>query len=396
MDRHIKLTGARVALTATRAERLDLVIRRGHILPFDNKAATDGELDLSGHLLLPGLINAHDHLEFSLFPRLGKGPYRNASEWAAAIYHPERSPVKEHLLVPKKDRLIWGGIRNLLSGVTTVAHHNPWEPAVFGATFPVRVVRRFGWAHSLNFSADLADRFRRTPVRWPFIIHAAEGTDAQALAEVSLLDECGVLTRRTVLVHAVGTGISEREIIFKRGSSIIWCPSSNLFTLGRTLLPAALNSGVPIALGTDSALTAEGDMIDEMRVAQNAYALTAQEIYPLVTANAARVLRLTGGQGTIRERGTADLIAVKDTGQTPAGALSSLQPELVMAGGRIMLASERFALQASKRFHRLGFHRLNMEGRGVYLLRADIPRLCASAAAALGSEIRLAGKRVLA
>ena len=91
---------------------------------------------------------------------------------------------------------------------------------------------------------------------------------------------------------------------------------------------------------------------------------------------------------------------MKDTGQTPADALSSLQPELVMAGGRIMLTSERFALQRfasqASKFHRPGFHRLQMEGRGMYLVRADIPRLCASASAALGSEIRLGGKRVLA
>ncbi len=39
-------------------------------------------LDLSGFLLLPGLINAHDHLEFSLFPNIGDGPYQNAAQWA--------------------------------------------------------------------------------------------------------------------------------------------------------------------------------------------------------------------------------------------------------------------------------------------------------------------------
>ena len=39
--------------------------------------STGPGIDLRGYMLLPGLINAHDHLEFALFPRLGKGGYNN-------------------------------------------------------------------------------------------------------------------------------------------------------------------------------------------------------------------------------------------------------------------------------------------------------------------------------
>src|SRR5580704_8503062 len=152
----MRLIGARVATGPASASHRDLSVRGGRICLSVTAGQREPELDLSGHLILPGLINAHDHLEFNLFPRLGLGTYPNAREWAADIFHPGASPVREHLSVPKPVRLAWGGLRNLLSGVTTVAHHNPYDPDTFDHNFPVRVIRRFGWAHSLDFSPDLA------------------------------------------------------------------------------------------------------------------------------------------------------------------------------------------------------------------------------------------------
>ncbi len=102
------LVGGRVAVSSGAAVRADIEIVDGHIrrIVYGNSeevlrphAATTVNVD--GYLILPGLINAHDHLEFNLFPRLGRGPYPNSEAWARDICHPDCSPVREHLSVPK-------------------------------------------------------------------------------------------------------------------------------------------------------------------------------------------------------------------------------------------------------------------------------------------------------
>jgi len=380
------LAHARVACSPTDSVRRNVQLRGARI---SFTRACGDAVDLSGYLLLPGLINAHDHLEFNLFPRLGRRIYANAVDWAGDIHRPKESPVREHLSLAKRDRLIWGGLRNLLNGVTTVAHHNPYQP-IFDEGFPVRVVRRFGWAHSIAFAHDVAARYRETPPDQPFLIHAAEGTDACARAEIGKLDRWGVLDRRTVLVHALGIDRSGLERIQKRGCSMVWCPSSNLLTYGRTLACDFVRESC-CALGTDSAISAAGDMTDEIRIAHSQGA-SIELLYDMVTHRAAKILRLGQAAGAIRHGAVADFIAVRDLGQTPAEALLQLTPELVIIGGRVRLISKplrsRFAIKEK-------LHSIALEGRGEWFTPFDVPRLLNSARAALGPEIRLAGKRVL-
>jgi cytosine/adenosine deaminase-related metal-dependent hydrolase len=393
LDKIVKMTGARVAGSGDRACCLDLLIKNGRIMPFDSRAEDAFELDLSGHLILPGLINSHDHLEFNLYPRLGQGPHPSYMEWAAGVFHPDLSPLKEHLSVPKAIRLFWGGLKNLLSGVTTVCHHNPYEPKVFDVGFPVRVVRRFGWAHSPHFSPDFAERFAKTPRPWPFLLHAAEGTCARARSEFDRLEEAGVLSDRTVLVHGVALDSRTTSLLRLRGTSLIWCPSSNLFTLGKTLGGDAIRSGLDIALGTDSALTGEGDLIDEIGVAQSPGRSTAKQLFQMVTTTAARVLRLSRGEGQIREGGIADLVAVADRQGTPSESLRDMRPELVILAGRIKLVSRRLADRLPRR-RKLGLEAVSLEGRGDYLVDAKVSELHAAVAPILGAQFRLAGRRV--
>jgi cytosine/adenosine deaminase-related metal-dependent hydrolase len=393
------LRGARVARGAEATEDIDVEIRTGRILALENSHPSRAralELDLRGCLVLPGLINAHDHLEFSLFPRLGRGPYPNAGAWARDIYQPHRSPVKEHLRFPLPLRLRWGGIKNLLSGVTTICHHNPYNARVFEHNFPVRVQKRFGWAHSLEFARDLGSRFRKTPPEWPFIVHLGEARDRQGKLEIFRLDELGALDQRTVLVHGVALGREGLRLSKEKGAALVWCPSSNLFILGRTLSRTALNNGVPLALATDSALSGKGDLLDEFRLAQRVSGLSSIRLYGMVTEDAARILRLENGEGTVTEGGVADLLVVKNNGRSPAETLSRLRTgamELVILGGRIKLVSPRLAPQLPITVWKR-LRPIIVEDRKRVFLDADLPGMYARTSRVLGGEIRVAGKRI--
>ncbi|HEX2012238.1 MAG TPA: hypothetical protein VJN44_14985, partial [Roseateles sp.] len=93
-------------------------------------SAGSGErcVDLRGDRLLPGLINAHDHLQLNALPRLKYRPrYTRVGEWIADIDPRLKSDplLLANGRVPRAQRLAVGGLKNLLSGVTTVAHHDP-------------------------------------------------------------------------------------------------------------------------------------------------------------------------------------------------------------------------------------------------------------------------------
>jgi cytosine/adenosine deaminase-related metal-dependent hydrolase len=301
------------------------------------------EIDLSGYWVLPGLVNAHDHLEFALYPKLADGPYRNYIEWGEDIQRKFPEVIQRQHSVPRRVRLLWGGLRNLLCGVTTVAHHNPLWPELIEENFPVRVVKEFGWAHSIAQGGDLSAAFERTPIGDPFMVHACEGVDELARSELWELDRLGLLGPSTILIHGLAIDRAGVRHLRERGCSLVFCPSSNYFLFGRVPDLELLSSIQRVALGSDSPLTASGHFVDEIGVAISQCGVSPVDAYRMVTTGPAEILRLADGEGSLIESGVADLIAVRDTIGNPIEHLEAIsidEIELVMIGGQVQLASE--------------------------------------------------------
>lgn len=273
----------------------------------------DRVLDLVGYIIYPGLINAHDHLELNHFPRSKfRDVYTNAQQWSED-FQPrlEEEPYRSLRRLPLDQRCVAGGIKNLQSGVTTVAHHNPLHKPL-RRNFAVRVVQHYGWAHSFYLEPDIAGAFRRTPRSVPWMIHLAEGTDEAASHELHQLDSLGCLQENTVLIHGVGLSEADRWRTLDAGAGLVWCPSTNLYLLGKTGDVRQFVEANRLAIGTDSRLTADGDMLDELKAAYATGQITPEQIFRAVTADAARLLRLRA-VGILRPGFRADFLIVPVT-----------------------------------------------------------------------------------
>lgn len=291
-------------------------------------------IDVAGLVIYPGLINAHDHLELNHYPRSKFQPvYRTAHQWGEDFLpRLDQPPFAALRQMPLEEQCRVGGIKNIACGVTTVAQHNPLHKPLRHRDFPVHVLRRYGWAHSLHFTgeAGVQASHRLTPRHFPWFIHLAEGTDEIAAGELARLEALGCLGANTVLIHGVGLDAAARARVIAAGAGLVWCPSSNRYLLDQTAHVAEFAVSGRLAIGSDSRLTADGDLLDELRAARAEGQLTDAQLFRAVTSDAARLLRLSDC-GALRPGLRADFFIARADPADPISGLFTLRPPDILA-----------------------------------------------------------------
>jgi 5-methylthioadenosine/S-adenosylhomocysteine deaminase len=174
-----------------------------------------------------------------------------------------------------------------------------------------------------------------------------------------VLRDTGLLTAGTVLAHGVHLGDDDIAIIAASGATVTHCPASNQkLASGFARIPELLAAGIPVALGTDGAASANDlDVWVAMRLA--AYPLAARTAPGTVTAADVLATATTGGaralgtpdRGSLAPGQRADLVVLDpsspsltptyDACSTVAYAASRGDVRWVVAGGRVVVDDRR-------------------------------------------------------
>ena len=274
------------------------------------------EIDLGGVAIMPGLVNAHTHLELSCLggqvppasvfidwiravlaarrqypdpkaPEILDGVDRGIAEAvrsgtaivgeisntlvtvAPLVRSPLAAVVFRELIgfnAPDPVALVeraWNGISALVPTErvrASLAAHAPYSvaPAVFRAIR--QTVNRDPLATCsvhLSESAEEVEFIRTAGGPWRALLEELGAWDsawvAPGVGPVEYLDDSGFLDSRLIAVHGVQMTPGDLSRLVSRGTTLVTCPRSNLHTgAGTPPIEAFYESGVHVAVGTDS------------------------------------------------------------------------------------------------------------------------------------------------
>jgi len=336
-------------------------------------------VDLGEVVVMPGLINAHCHLDYSLM-RGAILSARGFSQWVGRINALKRSLTDNDYLRATQlglQELRRNGVTAVLDVVATPQNlplfprshirtwsflelidvrPRPWiEEVAFGSWlfFSEHGERLggFGLSPHAPYTAsakmyEIALECSRV-LNLPITTHVAESreeydmfaegrgqlydflkklgrpmTDCGSTSPLRHLIENGLINKDCIVVHLNEVDDRDLQLLGEttwRNLQIVHCPKSHRFLNHRRFpLEALLERGLNICLGTDSLASNDSlDLFSEMRTARQVYpTLSARELLEMVTIRPARALKLEHSLGRIAPGYFADAIAIPFSGAT--------------------------------------------------------------------------------
>ena len=321
------------------------------------------EVSCRDAVVSPGLINAHDHITFSMAGPLDWGTERfdDRHDYRVGNAHTNLGVTS----ASSPEAVTWVEARQLLAGVTSLVGSGS-APGV------VRNLDRSAQTLGLDFGAVRLEAFplgdsdgRRAvegcttysadPVDFDslaaYVTHAGVGINpsaANALRCTLGIGEGAVdqTSEKTAIVHGIAVSSAEVAEIAAAGASLVWSPRSDLALFGDTA-PVTLYDAleVPIALGTDWSATGSATMLRELACADSfdtAYLddhFTDEALWRMATANAADAAGAGAVVGRLAEGYAADLVVFAARGREAHRAVIEADVpdvQLVLRGGTVM------------------------------------------------------------
>lgn len=152
---------------------------------------------------------------------------------------------------------------------------------------------------------------------------------------VDYFDYLGILDNKTLLVHCVHISETELQLIKERGAGICLCPGSNQFLgVGSAPVERMVEIGLLPAIGTDSPASNHTiDMWREMQILNRSHSsLDSSTVLAMATIGGAKALRHDSFLGSITVGKKARLIHVSSANLKCCSDAKQLVKELVSGG----------------------------------------------------------------
>ena len=347
----------------------------------------ESETDLSGHLVMPGLINCHCHAPMTLVRGLGGG--LPLQRWLTeAIFPVEAKMTDEDVHAGA----IWGAMEMLSGGTTCVADmydHNyghafcelgmrarvcvPGLSIVPGRLEQcITATRDWNrWMHDdvkgdvymdvcihseyltdEAFCRGLAEANKELKRRLHFHCSETRREHEECIARhgktpIAYLADTGILDNGGYAAHCVWCTDDDFRIMAERGVSLVHNPTSNMkLGSGFARVVRAMELGVNVALGTDGTASNDNlDMFEEMHLASLIHkglandptVLSPWDVIEMATVNGAKALgRDDIGEIAVGKKADLCVVDLDRPHLTPALDLANLVVHSMHANDVVM------------------------------------------------------------